>query len=255
MKQLMCMALAIGLLVSAFAQTPRVEITTDKTTSLIFPFSVKHVDRGTRNILVQQVKEADHILLVKAAAPDFPETNLSIVTGDGTLYSLTVNYKEKPTSLVVHLPASSSPSLSTCANSILDNPRTMRGPKDRAGDMVAALWGIYIKDRTVYYQLQLKNESAIDYDIDFLRFYIRDKKKGKRTAIQENELRPLLVAGNPSQVKANTANSLVVALEKFTLPDAQYLGIEIAEKNGGRHLLLKIQNRKIMKALPLADIK
>jgi hypothetical protein len=48
---------------------------------------------------------------------------------------------------------------------------------------------------------------------------------------------------------------LVFALEKFTIPDAKYLAIQIMEKNGGRHLSMKINNRKIMQAIPLADLK
>jgi conjugative transposon TraN protein len=255
MKPFAFLVCATGLVLSAFAQTSCLEITTNKTTSLVFPFPVKHVDRGTSNVLVQQVKEADNILLVKAATENFCETNLSIVTTDGSVYSFTVSYNEKPSSLVYHLPAQSSVSLSTYANSILDNPQTMNGITDQKWDMVAKLTGIYIKEGIFYYQLQLENKSTIDYDIDLLRFCIRDKKKSKRTAIQEIELKPLFVAGNSAQVKAGSHTVVVTALEKFTIPDAKYLGIGISEKNGGRNLLLKIPNRKIMKAIPLPDLK
>jgi hypothetical protein len=88
-----------------------------------------------------------------------------------------------------------------------------------------------------------------------LRFYISDKKKSKRTAIQENELKPLCVAGNMTQVKANSNSVIVVALDKFTIPDAKYLAVQFMEKNGGRHLSMRVSNRKIMKAIPLADLK
>ena len=68
--------------------------------------------------------------------------------------------------------------------------------------MDAAVIGTYIKNDIIYYQLRIKNHSPIDYDIKVLRFYIRDKKKGKRTAVQENELKPLYVSGNIAQVKS-----------------------------------------------------
>ena len=115
--------------------------------------------------------------------------------------------------------------------------------------------GIYIKDDVIYYQIQLDNQSPIDYDIDLLRFYIRDKKKGKRTAIQETELKPLYIAGNTSKVKGNNHNIIVVSLEKFTIPDAKYLTIQIMEKNGGRHLLMKVSNKKIIEAICLPDLR
>jgi len=153
------------------------------------------------------------------------------------------------------LPSQSNASIQTYANGILDNPAIMRGIRNRKWDMQCRVNGIYIKDNVMFFQLTLENESQIDYTIDFVRFYVRDRKKGKRTAIQENELKPLYVAGNLSQVKANSSSALVVALDKFTIPDAKYLAIEMNEKNGGRNLLLKLSNKKIIKARMLPDLK
>ena len=254
MKQFLCMVCAMSLFVSSFAQTPNLQIATDKTISLIFPYPITHVDRGTKDVLVQPVQDAGNILLVKAASKDFPATNLSVVTDDGSVYSIAVSYGET-TTWIYRFPVQLKTSISTYANSILDNPKTMIGIRAASWDMIARVIGMYIKDDVIYYQLDLQNESPIDYDINFLRFYIRDKKKAKRTAIQEAEITPLYVAGNTSIVKANNRNSIVVALKKFTIPDAKYLAIEIGEKNGGRHLLLKVNNRKIIKAIPLPDLK
>jgi len=249
------MICVFGLLVSAMAQTSSLLITTDKTTSLIFPFPIRHVDRGTKDVLVQQVKEADNILLVKAASVKFPETNLSVVTGDGSVYSFTVTYSGQLDNWVYHLPEMKKSTVATYANGILDNHRTMRGIKDHKWDMEASINGIYIKDNVIYYQLLLCNHSTIDYDIDLLKFYIRDKKKSKRTAAQENELAPLHISGNARQVKACDFSMIVVALDKFTVPDAKYLAVQVMEKNGGRHLLLKVNNNKIIRAIPLPDLR
>ena len=203
---------------------------------------------------MQPVNEANNILLVKAATKDFAETNLSIITDDGSVYSFVVCYGE-PSTWVYRFPVQCQASVSTYCNGIIDNPKTMNGIKNASWDVTASVNGIYIKDNVIYYQLDLINESPIDYDINFLRFYIRDKKKTKRTASQENELIPLYLAGNTSQVKANTHNSMVVALNKFTIPDAKYFAIEIGEKNGGRNLLMKVNNRKIIQAILLPDLK
>jgi hypothetical protein len=248
------MVCAISVFVSSFAQTPNLQIATDKTISLVFPYPIRHVDRGTKDVLVQPIEEADNILLVKAASKDFAPTNLSVVTGDGSVYSIAVSYGET-SSWIYRFPVQLKTFVSTYANSILDNPKTIIGIKDASWDMIAKVIGIYIKDDVIYYQLDLQNQSPIDYDINFIRFYIRDKKKAKRTAIQEAEITPLYVAGNISCLKANTHNSIVVALNKFTIPDAKYLAIEIVEKNGGRNLLMKVNNRKIIKAISLPDLK
>jgi conjugative transposon TraN protein len=255
MKQLISFLCAMGIFFSSLAQNPSLFITTDKTTSLVFPFPVTHVDRGTKDVLVEQVKEDDKILLVKAASVNFPETNLSVVTSDGSVYSFPVYYKSNPLTWVYTLSSQTTSTPERYADNILDNPRTMHGIRCQKWEMLAKVAGIYIHDNTIYYQLQLNNQSQIDYDIDLLRFYIRDKKKAKRTAIQENEMKPLYIAGNTKLVKANTTSILVIALEKFTIPDAKFLSIEVMEKNGGRHILLKIHNNKIIKAVLLPDLK
>lgn len=254
MKRFVWLMMVSVLFVSVKAQTSLC-ISTEKTTSLVFPFSILHVDRGTQSVLAQPVKESPTILLVKAAAKGFPETNLSVVTEDGSIYSFIVCYDSNPVTWVYHLPVNKVATLATYANAIIDNPKTIGGIKDHKWDMQARISGIYIKGDVIYYQLNLANQSPVDYDIDLLRFYIRDKEKGKRTAVQENQLKSLYVAGNTSQVKANSNSVIVVALDKFTIPDAKYLAVQVMEKNGGRHLFMKINNKKIMQAITLPDLK
>lgn len=254
MKRFVCLITVSFLVISSMAQTSLC-ITTDKTTSLVFPFAIRHVDRGTQSILVEPIKEVPTILLVKAATKNFSETNLSVVTDDGSVYSFAVCYDSNPNVWVYNLPANQKASHATYANAILDNGQTIHGIKYKKWDMLSKIKGIYIKADVIYYQLCLENQSPIDYDIDLLRFYIRDKKKSKRTAIQENELKPLYMAGNTSQVKANSTSVIVVALDKFTIPDAKYLAVQIMEKNGGRHLFMKINNNKIIQAILLPDLK
>jgi hypothetical protein len=240
--------------VSAAAQTA-LNITTDKTTSLVFPFTIKHVDRGTQAVLAQQVKEAPTILLIKAAEKDFAETNLSVVTDDGTVYAFTVSYKSNPSIWVYYLPVNKTMTIASYANGILDNQKIVKHIKDKKYDMQARVIGIYIKDNIVYYQLYFENTGSVDYDVDLLRFFIKDKKRSKRTAVQETEQKPLHITGNATKVKAYSNSVIVVALEKFTIPDKKYLAIQMMEKNGGRHFLLKVNNKHIMNSIVLPDLK
>lgn len=250
MKQILF--ILIALLNAAFAQQP-LSISTDKTTSLIFPFPIKYVDRGTRDILVQPVKEDERILLVKAASKQFAETNLSVVTGDGNVYEFTVNYTPQPSVLVLHLPPNKKATISAYANAILNNP-PRRISKVEHGAVITKLSGIYIKDDVIYYQLEIHNHSPLDFDIELLKFFITDQKKSKRSSVQENELVPLYVAGNRSKVKAYNFSVVVVALDKFTIPDAKFLRIQLMEKNGGRHFNLKVYNGQILKARILPEL-
>lgn len=254
MKKITLLSLTFAFLTS-FAQNAPLSITTGKTTSLIFPFPVKYVDRGSKDILVQQVKEADNILLVKAATTQLSESNLTVITCDGNLYAFSVNYEDNPFKLVWQIPVKGEANVSTYANSIIDNPPVIHGLRNASYEIFANVSGIYIRGETIYYQLQLKNRSAIDYDIDYLHFSIRDKKRIKRAATQVNELIPLYIAGNSRHVRANSNNTIVVAMNKFTIPDAKYLAVQIIEKNGGRHLLLRVHNNRIIKAISLPELR
>lgn len=254
MKRMVSMICVCFAIIAAHAQT-KLNITTDKTTSLVFPFAIKHVDRGTASVLAQQVKEAPEILLVKAAAKDFTETNLSVVTDDGSVYAFTVNYDSKPTVWVLYLPVNRTATISSYANMILDNERIVKKIKDKKYNMQAGIWGIYIKDNIIYYQLYINNDGTVDYDVDLLRFFIKDKKRSKRTAVQEMEQKPVYTTGNHSKVKGNSNTVFVIALEKFTIPDKKYLAVKITEKNGGRHFLLRVNNKAIMKSKVLPDLK
>jgi conjugative transposon TraN protein len=261
-----CVTFLISKAQSSVSGAPALFITTNKTTSLIFPSAIKHVDRGTKDVLVQQVKEAENLLLVKASSSGFKETNLSVVTADGHLYTFDVCYDSVPLLLVYRLsvpPVDEKVSfqdeimnivrIEDYAKSLLNNKKSVRGIRSHKWDMTTSVNGIYIKDNVMFYQLVLKNESAINYDIEFIRFYIRDKKKGKRTATQEVELKPLCTSGKTGVVNGMAENSIVLAFEKFTIPEAKFLAIEVMENNGGRHLLLKVRNNKIVRARLLPE--
>jgi hypothetical protein len=72
----------------------------------------------------------------------------------------------------------------------------------------------------------------------------------KRTASQERELTPVFVSTEP-EIKGKSTLRAVYVLEKFTIPDAKTLDIELFEKNGGRNLKLRIKNRTIVNAKKL----
>jgi hypothetical protein len=254
MKQLVSLICAVLVVASANAQSTLC-VTTDKTSSLIFPFAIRYVDRGNQYVLAQQVKDVPTILLVKAASNNFTETNLSVVTDDGSVYSFNVCYDSKPAVWVHYLPINNRATIAMYANGILDNRREVKKLDDHKWKTDAEIIGIYVKNDVMFYQVRLKNNSPIDYNIDLIRFYIRDKKKGKRTAVQDIELKPQYTVGNITNVKAHSSSVIIFALEKYTIPDAKYMALQINEKNGGRHFTIRIKNKKLMKAIVLPDYK
>lgn len=245
------------------------EISNQRTTHLIFPFSILSVDRGSTDILVQKAKGVENVLQLKAAKENFCQTNLTVITGDGKLYSFLLKYSADPWPLTLRMiksvkldksdlsvatlsgPESNEALLESKSAEIKTIPRTIWGVVDRKFGMAIKLIGLYSRGNTLYVQLSIVNHTHIDYDVDQFRFYIKDKKQGRRTASQESEQVPLNIDGNPSVIKANGSQTIVVALPKFTITDKKRFFIELTEKNGGRNLSLKINNHRLMQSRAL----
>ncbi|WP_159477725.1 conjugative transposon protein TraN [Dyadobacter sp. 3J3] len=241
------------------------EITYHKTVNLIFPFAIKSVDRGSRDILAQKAKGIENILQIKAARKGFIQTNLTVVTSDGKLYSFVVTYADEPLQLNIELipdkNKSSSSALFQHSNQAviqhsselaLSDKNNLHRIKDRCDKARFALSGLYIREDVIFYRLQLENHSNITYDIENLRFFIRDKKRVKRAAVQEREIMPVYVHQDTAAVGAKSFHVFVFAIDKFTIPNQKQLTIQLMEKNGGRHMELQVQNRAIVRAKPLS---
>lgn len=255
MKKLTCVIFFIGIVCESFAQLPRILLSTTKTTSMVFPFPISHVDRGTLDVEVQRVKEEKNILLIKAAVKDFESTNLTIITNDGTVYGFLASYEDDPQKLVYKIGRKENKSSADYAKQILDNEPFIHGVSDKSWGIEGKVAGIYIKDNTIYYKLSIENKSPLDYGISFIRFYLQDKKRNRRSATQEVEIFPVTEVGNLKVINSFSSSSVVLAFKKFTIPDSRCLAIDINEESGGRNLSLKMSNKKLIKARILPDLK
>jgi conjugative transposon TraN protein len=259
-KNILLLAIILGTCLNGICQSRNdtLDITFLKTTSLIFDYPIINVDRGSRDVLAQKVREVDNTLQIKAARRSFPETNLTVITADGKLHHFYVCYSEEPQTQTFKIDSTDVEIKFKERLNVKEfqrkSDRILRGRKHSAVENVSkykikfSLNGIYIDDDVIFYQVQIKNKSNINYDIQSLRFFIRDKQKLKRTASQEDELFPLYVKDKISKINGRASASIVYALQKFTIPNAETLDIELFEKNGGRNLRLRIDNQAIVKA-------
>jgi conjugative transposon TraN protein len=241
------------------------EITLYKTTNLIFPYQLKSVDKGSRDILAQKAKGASNILQLKAARADFAQTNLTVVTAEGKLYSFIVDYAPEPLQLNIELAdkglnpdaffedGKNQAEIHRLAERISPESPMFKGVKDKSYQAEIHLNGLYIHDEIIFYQLEMQNKSQVSYELQSLRFFIRDRRRARRSAAQETEVRSLYVHGDTTAIDSKTARRLVFALPKFTLEDKKYLAIQVMEKNGGRHLQLDVYNRTIVRARPISE--
>ncbi|MGG7666929.1 conjugative transposon protein TraN [Dyadobacter sp. BHUBP1] len=244
-------------------------VTAQKTTNLLFPYAIKSVDKGSRDILVQKAKGVDYLLQVKAATTeDFGQTNLTVVTTDGEFYSFLVSYHQNPADLNFRFGAAATAIKETKVLSadneavieqnaclVAESESFLKRPAaDRFGIRLA-LQGIYIQGEHMYYQLRLDNDTYIPYDIAQLRFFIRDQKKVKRMATQETELIPVFTSGNTESLAGQGSQVMVFVFDKHTIPDKKYLAVQLMEHGGGRNLELQTGNKTLVKARPLAPLE
>ncbi len=269
MKKLLSLSI-LFLAVHSFAQVktsfihPRtIEVATNKTTNLVFPFSIAHVDHGSKDVLAQQVSEASNVLELKAAIDSFTETNLSVITSDGSLYSFNVQYSAMPKQLNIVLQKekykpfvktnNNEEKIQAAIGTIAKKKRSFFGLADKHDEIHLLLKGLYVQNDVLYFQLEVNNLSNVSYDIDALQFIIKDKQRGKRTATQEQPLQPVQTTGSQESILAQTKQDIIIALPKFTLPDNKYLFINITEKNGGRDVSLQVKDRHLIRAEILGD--
>jgi conjugative transposon TraN protein len=254
------------------SRTIALQVAYSKTSTILFPAPIKNANRGSSDILARKVSGAGNILQLKSAKKQlFPETNLTVLTGDGKLYHFIVNYAENPEQLnlqviahkadnnarapVVFKSSMNESRMKQCAQAIMveDSP-WINMNRQRKYKIGLSLEGIYIEDNVMFYHLKVSNRSNIGYDIDMLRFYIDDKQNLKRAATQEIPVKPLYFYKEGLEaIDGNSTAHFVYALDKFTIPDAKHLVIEMFERNGGRNLQLRIRNGTIINARPVPE--
>lgn len=253
---------------SSYILPYKLEVTTNKTSNLVFPSAIASIDRGSQDIIVEKAVGVENILRIKAGIKIFEETNLTVITNEGRLYSFIVSYNSIPSYLNVNIsndaPANRNESNQSveavvpavlnaqdlkkyCQKSLVQKSN-IHWLYDEESKISLALTGFYVKDNTMFCSLRVENDSRINFDIDQLRIYIRDKNQSKRTATQEIEIFPLYIHQDSSRIKGKTKETLVIAVPKFTIPNGKFLAVEIMERNGSRHLALKVKNRHVVKA-------
>lgn len=250
------------------------EVCYEKTTHIIFPSEIVYCDLGNENLVAGLADGAKNVLRVKSAFKSFKhETNLSVITEDGSYYSFNVKFAKEPLLLNIEMTdflhdgeavnrpnnaqeiylerlGSESPMLvKLIMKSIYkQNKREIKHIGSKRFGVQFLLKSIYANNGLLYFHTELKNTSNIPFDVDYVSFKIVDKKVIKRTAMQEQVLEPLRAQNYVTVVHGKSSERTVFALEKFTIPDDKQLVIEVAEKEGGRHQSFVVENEDIVRA-------
>jgi len=250
------------------------EVTFSKTVHIIFPAAIRYVDLGSSDLLAAKADGTENVLRVKAATKDFQkETNISVITEDGSYYTFNVKYADEPVKLSVEMadflhadnienrPLNEIPVyLSDLGNEspylvklimetvYKNNSTKIKHIGSRNFGIQYLLKSIYSYNDLLFFHLQLKNKSTVLFNVDYITFKIVDKKVAKRTAIQEQVIQPLRSYNQVTAVAGNKEERTVFTLPKFTIPDDKQLIIELFEKDGGRNQTLIVENADLVRA-------
>lgn len=257
------------------------EITYDKTVHVIFPAAVRYVDLGSPNLIAGKADGAENVIRVKATVRDFrTETNMSVITEDGSFYTFNVKYAAEPLLLNVEMCdfihdgstvnrpnnameiylselGSESPLLVRLIMQSIykQDKREVKHIGCKRFGIQYLLKGIYTHNGLLYFHTQIKNASNVPFDVDFITFKIVDKKVAKRTAIQEQVIFPLRAHNYATRVAGKRDERTVFTFAKFTIPDDKCLVVELNEKNGGRHQSFTIENEDLVRANVIDELK
>lgn len=257
------------------------EVTYDKTTHIIFPSAVRYVDLGSPNLVAGKADGAENVIRVKAVVRNFrDETNMSVITESGSFYTFNVKYADEPLLLNVEMKdfihdgskvnrpnnaldiylkelGSESPKLVQLINKSIhkENKRHVKHIGSKAFGIQYLLRGIYTHNGLLYFHTQVRNQSNVPFEVDFVTFKIVDKKVMKRTAIQEQIVFPLRAYNYATLVAGNKDERTMFTFDKFTIPAGKVLVVELNEKSGGRHQSFTVESEDIVRAKVINELK
>jgi conjugative transposon TraN protein len=241
-------------------------ISEQQTTSLLFSYPIVSVDRGSEDILAQKPKGIENILQIKAAQQEFMQSNLTVVTADGKLYNFIIYYTPLPeisaydflnrntNGAVLLREMPNAGELDALASKAYHDRERMYF-SERGNGITLMVTGMFVDGDYFFYRVAIENKTNISYDIDRLRFLVRDQKRSRRTALQDLEIFPVQLYQPTEKIPANTLKSFVVVLPKFTIPDKKNLFLELTENSGGRHLQMRIRRQRAAEVTPLPTFK
>lgn len=257
------------------------EVTYGKTTHIIFPSAVRYVDLGSPNLVAGKADGAENVIRVKAVVKNFrDETNMSVITESGSFYTFNVKYADEPLLLNIEMKdfihdgskvnrpnnaldiylkelGSESPKLVQLINKSIhkENKRHVKHIGSKAFGIQYLLRGIYTHNGLLYFHTQVRNQSNVPFEVDFVTFKIVDKKVMKRTAIQEQIVFPLRAYNYATLVAGNKDERTMFTFDKFTIPAGKVLVVELNEKSGGRHQSFTVESEDIVRAKVINELK
>jgi conjugative transposon TraN protein len=242
-------------------------INENKVIHLISKEKITYLQVGNPDlVLAEIVSEHPNLVRVKATGEFEQESSLSLVS-DGRMYSIRLNYGkiQKNSFHLKDLKGVSAnlyvggllreEDLKSCTRMILDKKSKGTNVRKCKNDGIHfSVRNIYLKNTALFFELEIRNKTDMDYEVESFHWWITDKKRMKATNTQEYQIHPVYQYYEIQCVPAQSKIREVFVLPKFTITEQRMLRIELREKalgNTGRQLRLEVKNKDIIKAKSL----
>ena len=247
-----------------------IELSHRQTSHIIFPERVLDVKTGCDSIIADWADGIDNIIKCRTISHGFDyfeETSLTLITESHEVFPFVVTYKEYPEVVNLNFQEKGDEKSEAIFSSLSINEPAMQEYGEQVvakgydvrnlgvikDKMSFSLYGIYVHEDVMMFYLSVENQAKIDYEIDFIKSYIVNKKTTKNQAYQADEKVPLFTyrANVSDVIPANGKYAVVFFFKRFTIPDKHSLYFEVFEKNGGRHLKFTVPHKSLLEAKTL----
>lgn len=243
-----------------------IELSHRQTSHIIFPTKVLDIQSGNENVIADYAEEIDNIIKCKSISEgfiSFDETSLTIITEDKIIYPFLVTYKIDPELVNIQMTDGShqqnaifsylsinEPQMQNFGKQIIEKGSVIKNIGSISDKIFFSLYGIYVKNDVMMLYLNIENNSKIDYEIDFIKCYVTNKKTNRKQSYQADEKEPLFTYSQPDRkiIPINNKEAIIFFYKKFTIPNKHNLRIELFEKNGGRHLKFTVSHKNLLQA-------
>lgn len=224
---------------------------------MFFPADILYCRQGNEDSY--DIEYYNNIMKVYTGFNAVENSNLFVVDKNLDTYHIIIRKGETTThtynydnerKYIAHIDVNSI-EMANCLNKLRMKKRNIFSVGTIQNKFEMSLANMYVHEDFMFFVFDLKNFSHIDYDVEFLKCFMRDMKKMKNAVQQEIIIEPIYQKDFSQKIKGKSDNRFVLGFNKFTIPDDKKFEIELYEKGGGRHMKLTILNEYILSAEPL----
>jgi hypothetical protein len=262
-------------LISTFAEAQTTEIldtiyaNDSKNVALFFPEPIRQGITGSENFVFTYNREKEQYFGLLQAQPG-KESNLLVINRNGSIFSYIVRYKAQLSKLNYFVPLSNSignekPKVEDSiqienseksidnntyyyqkfCSYLLDRKQHFGYFTKRNNRVILSIENIVFDKEELYFVIQIRNNSTLDYDLNFLNLSIETRQKGKKKSLQRLYQEPIFKHHLPSKIVVGETARFIYVMSKFSLSNDRRVILELNEKAGERNIELKVSHKYI----------